>query len=75
LFPEKEAAIRSRVRQSDRAARQLLDRAAHIEKSARRPALSARERQHLNEQALELRAAANRLLADVCELAAQLRVG
>jgi hypothetical protein len=70
-----DAAIRARVRQSDQAARRLLDRAAHMEKSARRPALKARERHDLNEQALELRAAANRLLADVCELAQRLRAG
>jgi hypothetical protein len=46
-----------------------------MEKSARRPALKAGERQELIEQAWELRAAANRLLAEVCELAQQLRDG
>jgi hypothetical protein len=65
------AAIRAQVRESERAARRLIVRAAHLEKRARRPRADTAERNSLNAQARELRADAEALLAKISELSRQ----
>jgi hypothetical protein len=61
-------AIRAHVRESEHAARRLIERAAHLEKLARRPRANPMERVSLEARALELRADARVLLAEVSEL-------
>jgi hypothetical protein len=61
------------ARESERAARRLLSRAAHLEKRANRSWSDPVERSELNSRARELRAAAAQLLSEVCELARQAR--
>jgi hypothetical protein len=66
--PTDVTAIRAHVREADHAARRLIVRAAHLEKRARRPGANASERASLEALALELRADAHALLAEVSEL-------
>jgi hypothetical protein len=61
-------AIRAHVRESEHAARRLIVRAAHLEKRARRPRADPVEKASLEARALELRADARILLAEVSEL-------
>ena len=61
-------AIRAHVRESEHAARRLIERAAHLEKLARRPRANPIERVRLEARALELRAYYRVLLAKVSEL-------
>jgi hypothetical protein len=62
------AVIRAHVREADQAARRLIMRAAHLEKRARRPRADPTESVSLEARALELRADARALLAEVSEL-------
>jgi hypothetical protein len=64
-------AIRAHVREADQAARRLITRAAHLEKRARRPAADPTERVSLEARALQLRADAHLLLAEVSALSGQ----
>jgi hypothetical protein len=64
-------AIRAHVRETEHAARRLIVRAAHLEKRARRPRADPLERLSLETRALELRADAHALLAEVSELSGQ----
>ena len=65
--------LRALTRQSEQAARRLIARAAHLEKRARRSRIDQAERSDLNSRAQELRAAAELLLTEVCELSRQAR--
>ncbi len=65
--------IRALVRESERDARRLIGRAAHLEKLARRARADSGERQNLNARAQELRTAAAVLLAEVSELSRRAR--
>ena len=64
-------AIRAHVREAEHAARRLIVRAAHLEKLARRPRTDPTERLSLDARAVELRADARALLAEVSELSGQ----
>jgi hypothetical protein len=64
-------AIRAQVRETERSARRLIVRAAYLEKLARRPRAGAAERLSLETRALELRADAATLLAQISELSRQ----
>ena len=63
--------LRALTRESEQAARRLIARAAHLEKRAGRPRIDQRERSDLNSRAQQMRAAAELLLAEVCELSRQ----
>ena len=65
--------LRALTRESEQAARRLIARAAHLEKRATRPRIDQTERSDLNSRAQELRAAAELLLTEVCELSRQAR--
>jgi hypothetical protein len=65
--------IRTLVRETQHAARGLIERAAYLEKRARRYRTDPGERADLNSRAQELRTAAELLLADVSELSRQAR--
>jgi hypothetical protein len=69
--PIEPAEIRVIARESEQAARRLITRAAHLEKRASRSRIDRNERSDLNSRAQELRAAAEVLLAEVCELSRQ----
>jgi len=64
-------AIRAHVREAEHAARRLIVRAAHLEKLARRPRTDPVERVSLDARAVELRADARALLAEVSALSGQ----
>jgi ABC-type phosphate transport system auxiliary subunit len=64
-------AIRAQVREADQAARRLILQAAHLEKRARRPRADQLERVRLEARALELRADAHALLAEISALSGQ----
>jgi hypothetical protein len=64
-------AIRAHAREAEHAARRLIMRAAHLEKRARRPRADPIEQASLEARALELRADARALLAEVSELSSQ----
>jgi len=66
--PTDPTTIRAYVRDSEHAARRLIVRAAHLEKLARRPRTDAAERLGLTARALELRADAAALRAEISEL-------
>jgi hypothetical protein len=61
-------ALRVRIREAEQAARALISRAAHLEKLAARPHTDAADRTRLTLRARELRAAAEPLLREICEL-------
>jgi hypothetical protein len=65
------AAIRAHMREADQAARRLILQAAHLEKRARRPRADRVEREWLEARALELRADAHALLAEISALSGQ----
>jgi hypothetical protein len=71
--PAQAARVRAHVRQAEQAARQLIARAAHMEKRAARPRTAVTERMRLDANARELRAAADALLAEISELSRQAR--
>lgn len=64
--------IRALARESDRAARRLIDRAAYMEKRALRAAADSRERRELSARAQDFRAEAAMLIAAASELSRKL---
>lgn len=60
--------IRARIREAEQAARNLIVRAAYIEKRAERARADSAERLELNARARELREAAEVLRAEISEL-------
>jgi hypothetical protein len=68
------SAIRAQLRENEQDARRLIARAAHLEKRAERTSLDSSERVNLNAIALDLRASAEQLLAEVSELSRRVRM-
>ena len=67
------SAIRAQLRENEQDARRLIARAAHLEKRAERASLDSSERLNLNAIALDLRASAEQLLAEVSELSRRVK--
>ncbi len=67
--------IRTQLRESEHDARRLIARAAHIEKRAQRARPDSPEYLSLSAVSLELRAAAERLLAEASELSRRVKMG
>ena len=65
--------IRALARETEQTARRLISRAAHLEMRANRPRTDPSERADLSSRAQALRAAAEMLLAEVCELSRRAR--
>ena len=65
--------IRTQLRESEHDARQLIARAAHIEKRAQRASANSPEYLTLRAIALELRATAGQLLAEASELSRRVK--
>jgi hypothetical protein len=67
------SAIRAQLRESERDARRLIARAAHLEKRAQRASADSPEHLSLRAIALELRSAAGQLLAEASELSRRVK--
>ena len=65
-------AIRTQAREAEKAARDLVARAAHMQKLARRLRLDSTEQLNLNARARELHDEAARLLTEVSDLSRQI---
>jgi hypothetical protein len=63
---------RTRMREAELAARNLILRAAYMEKCSSRPRLGSAERTRLTARAQELRKAADALLSEISELSQHL---